>query len=866
MRKTIKSLATAGAIFILSGCGESLFQGAPDEIDISINEGQTKAIAVSGGEFESSYSWSVSSGSQVLSISEDSSGVGLSNIETESSVIYIISEQVDADVLLSVEAVELTTLGDSKIHKFNVSVLNVEPLSKSIDVDENSVIEASVEYDNRENLFSWDQVSGPSLTITENLSVASITIPKVQSDSNAVVTVKETNDDGYFKETTITINIKDVPTESYVVTGVSGDTIKISYPNALDDSTYEWSLLSGDDIAISSTASVVEFLLPDVQQLSQRTIVAQQTDVNGIVKTVQFELEISPKETNNMFFEFSSEETEVVIVIPGNVESEYIWTQILGPTIDLSETNTLRAILDMPLVKEDTQATFLVKETDPEGIVTRTSLTITITAEENTGSTVLSMTFSTGEVYPNNTNVIPRVALADDGFSISAYQIKYTNGLGINAVVKNINEDDDWIGGGTELTEVDEVISMSVDVAENNEGIIAYISKTNEKTSLNYIRYKNNAWSQPVAISTEEEYAGESLSVSINSSGNAVISYVKSSDNGSVGDHYISTISPFGSVSSKNMGTSGSLSQSDYESEVAAINTKNSDKSIKYTLAEDLILSSQEPSFGGSSVFIDSVGKVYLTYQSIETKTIVNIIDPTVNQDSSADDLYLTETSVELDYTTTEEEQYVLKSSVINGSSIGTKTLSESSSPIGFHASGTKSGKYAVVFDTESKFGLKDAELITYNTISKSQWSVVKSTESFDDKSFYSSKVALNESGDVVTTSTYKGVNDEDEGHQISFFDAKNEYEITSFFVDDADSIEGFASITIDPFGNTLFSYVGESNILLQTYSEITRASPRVDIEIDNTENAIWDGNKNGELVVVHYSDVDSGYVHTKQD
>lgn len=866
MKTILKSLASASVIFVLSGCGgSSVFEGAPDEKNISLNEGQTKSISVSGGQLDSNYTWSITSGDQVLSISEASTGsAGQSAIETDSSTIYLTSSQVTEDMLLKVQAVELTALGDSKTHVFNVSVANIEAYSQAIDADENNIIEVSVENLSRNNTFTWKQVSGPKLTITENANVANVVIPKVSSNSVAVILVEESNDDGYYNETEITINIIDVPMDVIKLKGSSGDNIKLAYPSPLDDSSYVWSLFSGENITVEGIGDTIDVVLPDVSSPSQSTIIAKQTDVSGIEKSVRFDLEILPKATNSLVFEFKAEDEGVVVVIDGGVESEYLWTQMTGPTIDVSEIDSLRAVLNIPSVPEDSMATFLVKETDSKGDVTRTVVNILIKVEENTGSTVMSMAFTTGDIYPKNTNVIPNVALADDGFAISSYQVKYTDSIGINAVVKSINSIYEWASDGTELDRVDEIISMSVDVAENKNGIIAYISKTNGAQSLSYIRYSDGAWSEPVSLVASSEGVMGNVSVSINDYGKAAISYIKRNSSGFSANHYVTIVSSNGSVLTKNIATAGSLTRSAFESTVSAINARNNDDSVNYTLTDNDVFDGKELLVGDGVVFIDNVGKVYFTYKDIKVNYDITIEDPTVNQTEGASELYSEKTNVTLSFTSKQNNNYSLKTSLINGSSLFNDTVVNSEFNVDFYGSGTRSGKYAVVFDSQNDLGLTDTQVITYNIFNNSEWSTSKYTEHFDDKSFHSSRVAVNESGDVVISSKFEGVNG-DTGHQITSFDSEKNHNELSFFVSDISDIDGATAITIDYFGNVLFSYIEESDMLIQTYPKLDSPASRFNVEIDNAENTLWDSNKHGELVVVHYSDVDSGYVHTKQ-
>lgn len=866
MKTILKSLVSASAIFVLSGCGgSSVFEGAPDEINVNLNEGQTKSISVSGGQLDSNYTWSISSGEEILSISETSTGSdGQSAIETDSSTIYLTSSQVAKDMSLKVQAVELTALGDSKTHVFNVSVVNIEAYSQTMDADENNIIEVSVENLSRNNTFTWEQIAGPKLTITENSSAANIVIPKVSSNSVAVILVKETNDDGYYNETEITINIIDVPMDVIKLKGSSGDNIKLAYPSPLDDSSYEWSWFSGENITVEGLGDAVDVVLPDVLEPSESTILAKQIDINGIEKSVRFDLEILPKATNSLVFEFKAEDEGVVVVIDGGVESEYVWTQMTGPTIDVSEINSLRAVLDMPSVTENSKATFLVKETDSEGGITRTVVNILIKLEDNTGSTVMSMNFAEGDIYPKNTNVIPNVALADDGFAISSYQVKYTDSIGINAVVKSINSIYEWANNGTELDRVDEVISMSVDAAENKHGIIAYISKTNEEQSLNYIRYSDGAWSTPVSLVASAEGVMGGVSVSINDSGKAAISYIKRNSSGFSANYYVTTVSLSGSVFTKNIATAGSLTRSAFESTVSAINARNNDDSVTYTLTDNDVFDGKELLVGDGLVFIDNVGKVYFTYKDIKVNYDITIEDPTVNQIEGAPEQYSEKTNVTLAFTSKEDKNYSLKASLINGSSLFNEEIVNSEFDVDFYASGTRTGRYAVVFDSQNDFGLTDAQVITYNIFNNSDWSTSKHTEHFDDKSFHSSKVAVNESGDIVISSMFEGVNG-DSGHQVTFFDSEKSHDERSFFASDISDVDGVTALTIDSFGNVLFSYVEESDMQIQTYPKLDSPASKLNIEIDNAENILWDSNKHGELVVVHWSDVDSGYVHTKQ-
>jgi hypothetical protein len=864
MKTLIKSLVSASAIFVLSGCGDSVFQGPPDKINLDINEGQTKSISVSGGQSGSSYTWSVVSGGQVLSISESSTGGDLTTLETESSTVYVTSTQVSEDEFLKINAVELTSAGDSTTHTFNISVINIEAYSQQLDADENNMVEVVIEKQSRDNTFVWEQISGPTLTIAENANVANVITPKVSSDSVAVVLIKETSTDGYYNETLLTINILDVPIQVQTISGSSGDYIKVKYPNPLDDSTYEWSVLYGEEATISGSGDTVDILLPDVEELAQTVIVAKQTDVNSIETSVRFEVDILPKKVNSLVFEFKTEEEGAIVVINGDVESEYIWTQITGPTVNLTETNTLRAVLDMPKVEEDSLATFLVKETDSKGEVTRTAVSIMITVTGNSGSSVMSMSFTSGDIYPKNTNIIPAVALADDGLALSAYQVKYTDGIGVNAVAKEINSDIAWKSDGTELDRVGAIESMAVDVADNQNGIIAYISKTDAKTSLSYIRYNDGFWSEPTSIISTEEYKMSGVSVSINDTGKAALSYIKYNVSGEVANYNVVTVSPSGSTYNKEVAVAGRLTRTAFENTVSAINARNSDDSITYVLTNNNVFEGKVLNVGAAVVFIDSTGTVYLTHKNVEVHSTVTIEDPTVGQGVDAVDLYEENTNVTLGFISQDKTTYTLKSSLVNGVSVTTNDIVASGSNIGFYANGVRSGKYAVVFDSENELGLTDSQISTYNVFSKSKWSTIKHTEHFDDKSFFDGKVSVNDAGDLAVTSKYEGVNG-DEGHQITLFDAANGHEESSMFVDEMEGVDGEAVITTDAFGNVLFSYVEESEMLIQTYPKLDSPASRVTVEIDGAENILWNSNNKGELVLVHYSDVDSGYVHTKQ-
>jgi hypothetical protein len=865
MSNTFRFFPSVGVALLLFGCGagDTLFRGQPDVINVDVSEGQTKAITLVGGEVDSTYQWSVVSGLDFLSISTTNTDADEDYVENESPVIYVTAEQVTETVSYTVQAVELTTQGDSRTHKFAITIVDVPVSVDPIKTNENSIIDVDVNYSDRNNTFTWEQLSGPSLVLDGAGISRRLTIPSVDKDEVAVLLIKETSESGFYKETEIIIDIQDIPSQVIDMIGVAGEKVKVEFPNGKEGSSYAWTVKSGADITIEGLGDVVYFVMPDLLESEESIVEAVEIDSNSLQTTVNYHVVISPQAVKTKTLTFTSDEKSVLISVEGGPESTYEWIQVDGPDFPLDANTSNRITVDIPQVSVDTLVTFLVKETTVNGSVIRTNLNIYVTLDGAVDS-VLNRSLVAGDLYPSNTNITPTVSVSNDGFAVAAYKIKYTSEVGIDAVVKDINTSGEWVNNGLVLDRAEKIDYMDV-ASSKNKAVIAYTTKNDDNTSLKYIKYGGDSeWGQPSTLIPNVGAELTDISVSLNESGAFAISYIKHEDALNA-YHYVATVSESGTLTSSKVSIAGVLTRSSFEDEVEAINERNIDGSINYVLSVDDVMTTQPLVYGSSTVHIDNNGIVSMVYTTIESTSFPVIVDPTIEQQDGDPERYADLTDVPLEFTIGSIESHSLKATRVVGQVNVDHTIANSTSTIGYSVSKALSGKYAVSFHDLNQLGLKDLKVTTFNMESSNGWSEAINVESYDDKSYSGSSVSMNERGDLFTAAKYEAVNGE-QGVQISSFNVFNLDVINEVFIDDAPVDSGVNIITSDQYGNALFGFVTESGLSLYTYSKSELKEVEIDVVIDGAITVKWDSNSKGEMVFVYHNDVDSGFVHTKQN
>lgn len=259
--------------------------------------------------------------------------------------------------------------------------------------------------------YLWAQDSGVAVLLTpDNASAVTFTAPQVDADSQVVLSVTVTDDDGATASVQVTVDIRDSSDNSNLapridqipasVTLAENDSMSI---NALasdpdgDITSYQWSQVSGINVTLADSATAtVSVTAPEVIADSQAVLQLTVTDNSGATATAQITLVITNTVAVNMSPQVNigsgkltiSEGQSATIVAtasdPDGSIVEYQWRQLSGIDVTFTVTADNTIVLVAPAVTADAVVQIGVDVVDNDGASASAAVTVTISNDDST--------------------------------------------------------------------------------------------------------------------------------------------------------------------------------------------------------------------------------------------------------------------------------------------------------------------------------------------------------------------------------------------------------------------------------------------------------------------------------------------------
>ena len=254
--------------------------------------------------------------------------------------------------------------------------------------------------------YAWAQTGGtPTVTLDgASTSAPTFTAPQVTGSAALTFTLTATDPGGLTATDTVTVTVQD----NAAPTADAGDdfTTAGDYPVTLDgsgssdpengDLTFAWAQTGGTPTAALTGASSARatFTAPQVTANAALTFTLTATDPGGLTATDS--VTVTVKSTNDAptadagdDFTVSDGDTATLdgsgSSDPENGDLAYAWTQSAGtPSVTLRGADTSAPSFDAPQLSANASLTFELTVTDPVGAAATDSMTVTVTADEDT--------------------------------------------------------------------------------------------------------------------------------------------------------------------------------------------------------------------------------------------------------------------------------------------------------------------------------------------------------------------------------------------------------------------------------------------------------------------------------------------------
>lgn len=389
--------------------------------------------------------------------------------------------------------------------------------------------------------YAWTQTNGSSVTLANaDQAQATFTAPDVTADTELSFKLTVTDDKGATAEDTVTITVKAVDSTKPVITLNGAYSVELNVGETYTDAGATASDDVDGTITVTTTGSV------DTATAGTYTITYTAADAAGntatatrtvIVKALPNQLpsasagaDQTVNEQAAVTLAGSGADTDGTIV-------SYVWTQISGMPVTLSNANTAQATFTAPDVTTDTELTFKLSVTDDKDATTEDTVTVTVkpeTVSADTTPPVISLKgfdkiyHSFSPDYPDENlyedqgataidNVDGEVAITKFGEVLNAYgtyTLNYTardaanNEASKARIVKVVNSSPLYVHAGYEQTTM-ELQTITLD----GSGSDANSDDGYEITSYEWTQTKGTPANLSNANSTNASFVAPDISV-----------------------------------------------------------------------------------------------------------------------------------------------------------------------------------------------------------------------------------------------------------------------------------------------------------------------------------------------------------------
>ncbi|NOY71336.1 MAG: hypothetical protein GXP14_03005 [Gammaproteobacteria bacterium] len=246
---------------------------------------------------------------------------------------------------------------------------------------------------------TWSQIAGSNIVITDETALSTtFTAPTVTEIMNLVFELTVTDNDGLAANDFVTIIVQPVNIPPIVNAGNEqsvNEKTTVTLTGSADDSdgtitAYSWKQTTGIPIVslIDANSVSATFTAPSVTKNTAFIFELTVSDNEEAKATASVIITVKPNLTVNAGLdERVIEETTTTLTgsasdNDGNITS-YLWRQITGPTVTLTDANNVSTSFTAPDVDQDTALTFELTATDNESNTASDTVIITITNAAN---------------------------------------------------------------------------------------------------------------------------------------------------------------------------------------------------------------------------------------------------------------------------------------------------------------------------------------------------------------------------------------------------------------------------------------------------------------------------------------------------
>jgi PGF-pre-PGF domain-containing protein/PGF-CTERM protein len=325
----------------------------------------------------------------------------------ESATPTFSAPEVDADTTLSFQVQVSDGNGGSDVDDINVTVeqVNRPPVAdagSNQSVNESTVVtldgSESTDPDGDSLSYTWTQVSGPSVDLSDDNTVApEFTAPTVSTATDLVFRLMISDENGEMDNDTVTVAVgavNDPPVADAGPDQEVNETTEVQL-NASDSTdpdgdvvTYSWTQIAGPSVTLSNNLiETPTFTAPEVDTDTTLVFEVTANDGNGGADTDVVNVTVAP--TNNAPVADAGPDQMVnamdTVQLDGSGSTDpnsdnlsYAWEQVGGPSVELSNTESATPIFTAPGLDTQIEVVFELQVTD--GDLTDTD-TVNVTIE-----------------------------------------------------------------------------------------------------------------------------------------------------------------------------------------------------------------------------------------------------------------------------------------------------------------------------------------------------------------------------------------------------------------------------------------------------------------------------------------------------
>ena len=282
--------------------------------------------------------------------------------------------------------------------------------------------------------YLWQQTSGPDITLSDPTSATpTFLIPAVDQDTDLILQLQVTDDDGATATTELTVAINNAPlvsagADQSVLEGASVSLGGSALDTGGSIASYSWFQTSGPTVSIiNSTSASASFTVPDISAATDFVFQLTATDNDGASAQASVTISVAYNHPPSVSAGADQTISEGKLVSlsatasdPDGSIASHQWTQLSGTTVAITNSDQAAASFTAPEVDlEGEQLQFQFTATDDGAVSKSTSDNLTITVDNNEAP---SLTMPADQTVQESDIVALSASASDSDGSIASYQ------------------------------------------------------------------------------------------------------------------------------------------------------------------------------------------------------------------------------------------------------------------------------------------------------------------------------------------------------------------------------------------------------------------------------------------------------------